>query len=189
MTMDEITDQIASTLISKGGYRRAQLPLRIHDIDFRFDAVLVGPEGEAGLVVVSNLREDSASRIVRKLSGLVTLLDRLKSRRSVSLVLVIRSDWVMNTQELEKLCHVVVVRPELAIEGSLRTLIPLRLPAAELQSEGAREVLINEMRSSNIDSRMEVLVQAADISESNVLKSIEQVINELISFANEGSND
>lgn len=188
--MDDVTDQITSTLVARAGYRRVQLPLRISDIDFGFDAVLVGPEGGNGLVVVANLRQDLAARITRKLSGLVTLLDRLRSRRSVSLVLVIRSGWVMDTRDLEKLCHVVVVRPEVPIERSLLTLIPLALPSPDFQSEGAKAVLLKEMQSSNtVGPRMNELVAEADISDSSVLLAIERVLDQLISFPTEDDND
>lgn len=130
--MDELVGEIASLLSQESGFRKVLLPLRLADIEFRFD-VLVGPTGTDDLLVIIDLQVKSKPAIRRRIQGLVTVLDRLNSQRSVTAVIIIRDGSLVDMSELEKYCHIVVVRPNIPLQDALRILLPLKLDTTDEQ--------------------------------------------------------
>ena len=49
-----ITSSVISILQLKGHYSLAHQPMHVADVDFNFDAVLVGPHDQCGLVLLLN---------------------------------------------------------------------------------------------------------------------------------------
>src|SRR5262245_6364561 len=132
--MDEIISKVTAVLVETGKYQELQSPLKVGDLDFRFESILAGPGERGGLVIVTAFTENVGPSLARRIRGLVTLLDRMGSRRTVSLVVISRGEPSFNVPDIERYCHVVVVRPDLSLERSLRTSLPLVLPTAATQS-------------------------------------------------------
>lgn len=181
--MDSIVQNVVEMLIDRGRYRHAQLPLRLGDIDFRFDAVLVGPESADGLVVVVDFQTHTSALIARRVRGLITLLDRLQSRRTVSVVFVVRTSVAFAFDELEKLCHVSIVRPEGALETCIRPLLPLVLPPPETTDSNAEIALRRELENDSVGALAEQLIVAAKIGSDEVHASLSRAIEDTIKKA------
>lgn len=187
--MSAIVEEIADVLAERGEYRHVVKPLRIADIEFQFDAVLVGPNGSDDIVVVVNLQEVSSTALSRRIRGLVTVLDRLQSRRSVSVVLIVRSDFRFDVSGLDKYCHVVVVRPGKPLESSLRTLLPLVLPEPSALHVNAEAALRHEMGLELQSEFVNKVIAAARSGSDDVRTIFEHELASIVASIEGGSHD
>jgi len=177
--MNSLVKEIQDLLISTGGYRQILMPLRVGDIEFRFDSVLLGPSGADDLAIIVDLQAIAGNAIRRRIRGLVTVLDRLNSRRSVSIILVIRSEPKFELEDLDKYCHVCIVRPDRSLESSLLSLLPLVLPSPSTEYETAEGALKQELGSSIPDS-FSALIERAAKNKSDVQEYMEKEIDRII---------
>ena len=180
--MDDLVDEIGSLLSRESGFRKAQLPLRLADIEFRFDAVLVGPTGHDDLLVIIDLQAKSKLATHRRIQGLVTVLERLNSHRSVTAVIIIRDGSLDDMSELSKYCHIVVVRPNIPLQVALRVLLPLKLDTRDEQepidslAALRREVGLND---SYINDLIDKSPNGASSLELAIKEQIEKIIVQL----------
>jgi hypothetical protein len=152
----------------------------VAEIEFRFAAVLVGPGQADGLVIVVDLQANTSSTTSRKLRGLITVLDRLESRRTVSVILVIRAEVQIALEELEKLCHIVIVQPEGVLENSLRSLLPLVLPTPEANTSNAEAILRRELDSAGDEPFINQLIAASHSSQTEVENVLRTAIDNAV---------
>ena len=187
--MDQIVSSIVQLLVSRSGYRHGRVPLRVAEIDFRFDAVLVGPRQGDGLVVIVDLHANTSITTARRIRGLITVLDRLQSRRTVSVVLVVRADVKFALEELEQCCHIVLVRPGALLENSLRSLLPLVLPTPEASTSSAEEALRRELDSAADEPFIMQLIQASHTSQSEIDNVLRHAIDDAVALIEEHTVD
>src|SRR5258708_35219708 len=103
---------VSDLLESRGGYNPASLPLRVNDIEFKgdFDAVLVGPNGERGLVLVLDASAVAPKTIQRRLKAVCLALARTGSMRPVTII--VNAGQVLDplaVAELEALSRLIVI--------------------------------------------------------------------------------
>jgi hypothetical protein len=177
--MDELVDEIGSLLARESGFRNVLLPLRLADIEFRFDAVLVGPSGSDDLLVIIDLQAKSKPATRRRIQGLVTVLDRLNSHRSVTAVIIIRDGSLVDMSELEKYCHIVVVRPNIPLQTALRILLPLKLDTHDEQEATDSIAALRREVGSN-DSYINNLIDQSPNGADAVARTIAAQIDSII---------
>lgn len=86
MTLNPAVERVVALLRTNGFVARPR-PVRLGSIDFDFAAVLTAERG-LDLVVVADTAEQSIDRVGRSLAGLSRALDRMASRRPITVVLV-----------------------------------------------------------------------------------------------------
>lgn len=86
MTHNPAVERVVTVLSSSGFVLRPQ-PVRLGAIEFDFAAVMTAERG-LDLVVVADTAEQSIDRVSRSLEGLSRALDRMSSRRPITVVLV-----------------------------------------------------------------------------------------------------
>lgn len=187
--MNSVIGEIQELLVSTGGYRQILMPLRVGDIEFRFDAVLMGPTNADDLAVIVDLQEIVGNAIRRRIRGLVTVLDRLKSRRSVSVILVVRNEFKFELEDLDKYCHVCVVRPEKALESSLRSLLPLKLPEPSTAYANAGLALRQEIGSAKMSKIVTDLIDKAMIGAEAIQEQLKNEFDKIVDEMERSSKD
>lgn len=171
-------------LKDRGRYKPTFPPLHILDVDFAFDAVLIGPEDHNGLVLVHEVRDSSLGSISNELKALSIALQRTESTRAVTLLLVGDLPMTPPLSELNKLCRVIVVSSEASFEESLASILPLDLPQAIASSESADAALKAEASFDFSDPLISKLLKAAKENETEVQKAMRSTIDEIARLPN-----
>jgi predicted RNA binding protein with dsRBD fold (UPF0201 family) len=175
-----VKDKIVAALVEKGGYKQISGPLRIVDTDFGsdFDAVLVGPGQQGCLVLVVDGEHIPAPVIQRRVRSFSLVLDRSGSRRPLTVVVIARSGLAF--EALERLCRVVVLRPDDDVLAALRGLLPLDIQSHEHTLNAAENALVRQLqgnpRSTLIVSLRKAATEGAANVESEVLGAIAAAI-------------
>lgn len=177
--MNSVIEAIITILVSRADYRRIEGPLEVEGIDFKFESVLIGPGLMDDLVIAIDLQAAGAGTVSRRVRGLVTLLDRLKSRRTVSVVVVARYEAVEALEDIRKLCHLIEVAPGESVERSLRPLLPLVLPQPEESRSSSEDALRKECEDILDDPLVQSLVTAAHESSESVARILHNSISEI----------
>jgi hypothetical protein len=170
---------VSDLLESRGGYRSVSLPLRVSDIEFRgdFDAVLVGPNGEGGLVLVLDAAAVPAKTIQRRLKAVCLALARIGSMRPVTFV--VNAGQALDRHavaELEALCRLIVIPAGGNPEEHLRSLLRLKLPGGQ-ESRSADAVLREELGGRIADASVDALIEAARKGASDVEATVREQID------------
>lgn len=123
-------------VLERVGFERLPKPLVVAGTSFEFDAAARGTEVSHDLVVVA-ASEMAPRRLVQLLSGLARTLDRVASRRPVTLVLVGEAMGPSTTSALERHARVLRIEsddpePE-EVRRAVAVLMPLALPTAGRQ--------------------------------------------------------
>lgn len=131
------SDRVVEILVGEGGYRALPKPFKVGSQMFDFTHALVAGERANDLVIVIELRGDTADEVVvRKVLALTRALDVLHSKRPVTAVLTSgqpRSDTVLS---ISKVCRVLPVGAPVgpdamaAVRDWLAVLLPLAQPPA-----------------------------------------------------------
>jgi len=161
-------------------FRRLPKPLVVGGAAFDFDAVVTGTGVSHDLVVVSGPDAETQRRMLL-LSGLSRTLDRLQSRRPVSLVLVgLRPDRSVMA-ELERHARVMVIESEdptaEEVRSAIAVLLPLRIPVARHVSVEPLDELTAALGSA-ITNEHRALIDAARIGPDAVREALRTYVDD-----------
>lgn len=114
------------------GYERVEQPRRIGGIPFEFAAMLAGPNSLDLIVLVDLAIDTDDDAIRRRVEGLARALDLVRSRRSLTIVLVGPSRDVGLIQALAGVARILTVGSpgkddEAELRDALAVLLPLEL--------------------------------------------------------------
>ncbi len=122
------------------GFERLPSPLVVAGATFDFDAAARGTVYSHDLVVVA-LTSNRPSRLVQLLSGLSLMLDKVASRRPVTLVLLGEPLDASSRSQLEGQARVLAIGSEQPSEQEIREavaiLLPLEIPTSVRQGRDA----------------------------------------------------
>jgi len=131
------SDSVVDILTQEGGYRALPRPFKIGSQSFDFTHALVAGERANDLVIVIELRGDTADdAVIRKVLALTRALDVLRSKRPVTAVLTSGQPRAETVQSISKVCRVLPVGAPVgpdALDGVrdwLSVLLPLTQPPA-----------------------------------------------------------
>jgi len=128
------SDRVVEILVEEGGYRALPRPFNVGSQAFDFTHALVAGARANDLVIVIELRGDTADDVVvRKVLALTRALDVLRSKRPVTAVLTsgqARSDTI---QSISKVCRVLPVGAPTGPDATdaVRDWISVLLPLAQ----------------------------------------------------------
>lgn len=161
-------------------FRRLPKPLLVAGAAFDFDAAVTGTGVSHDLVVVGGQEADS-DRLIQLLLGLNRSLDRLASRRPVSLVLVGPRPKPETLARLEDNARVLVIEGELpenaAIRDAMAVLFPLQLPPTTQEVADPLDELVADLGSSASDEHR-LLVDAARVGPDAVRETFRRYLDE-----------
>jgi len=185
------TKSISDLLELRGGYKLASQPLRVQDIEFKgdFDAVLVGPNGERGLVLVLDASAVPPKTIQRRLKAVCLALARTGSMRPVTII--VNAGQVLDPSaiaELEALSRLIVIPADGNPEEYLRSLLRLKLPQG-LESKSADSVLREELGGAIADRFIDALIKAARKSSLDVEATVREYIDRAARLESSGGKE
>lgn len=129
------SESVVRILIGEGGYRELPRPLKIGSLSFDFAYALVAGDKANDLVIVIELKGDTADdNVVRKVLSLTRALDVLQSKRSVTAVLTSGQAAADTVQSMSRVCRVLPVGAPSgpgavdAVRDWLSVLLPLTQP-------------------------------------------------------------
>jgi hypothetical protein len=134
MITGQPVDRIAAAL-AESGYRRLPVPVKLAGFHVDFPAALVGEIPRSDLVLLADSTMEPEQRILRKVEGTARALDVLRSRRSLTTVIVGPRPAPATLQALSRVSRVLPVGQstdpdfEITLDNWLAVLMPLRLPA------------------------------------------------------------
>ena len=180
--------------LESAGFRRLPKPLIVAGAVFDFDAAVMGTNVNRShdLVLVGSQVADQV-HLVRLLSGLNRSLDRLASRRPVSLVLVGSRPEPATLAELEDNARVMVIEGELpepaAIRDAIAVLFPLHLPPTTEEVADPLDELVADLGAS-ASAGQQLLIDAARIGPDAVRETFRRYLDEALEDAPEhGAGD
>jgi hypothetical protein len=141
MTATTPVERVAAVL-GAAGYRRLEMPLRIAGLDFDLAAGFLGDELSPDLVLVGDTAFDSEQRIQQKLEGVARVLDVMRSRRPMTVVLVGPRPRLTTLDAISRVCRVLPVgdaEGDAPLRDWLAVLLPLDLPEPAGEAEDLAE--------------------------------------------------
>ena len=104
------SESVVEILVREGGYRELSRPLKIGSLSFDFAHALVASEKANDLVIIIELKGDTADdAVIRKVLSLARALDVLQSKRSVTAVLTSGQASPETVQSISRVCRVLSV--------------------------------------------------------------------------------
>ncbi|WP_413728237.1 hypothetical protein [Sodalis sp. RH19] len=129
------SDHVINILVQEGGYRELSRPFKVGSQSFDFTHGLVAGKRANDLVIVIELKGDTADDvIVRKVLALTRALDVMRSKRPVTAILTSGQPRSETVQSISKVCRVLPVGaptgPDViaALRDWLAVLLPLTQP-------------------------------------------------------------
>ena len=129
------SESVVQILVEEGGYRELPRPLKVGSLSFDFTYALVAGNKANDLVIVIELKSDTADdTVIRKVLSLTRALDVLQSKRSVTAVLTSGQAIPETVQSISRVCRVLPVGapsgPKAidAVRDWLSALLPLAQP-------------------------------------------------------------
>lgn len=151
--------------LETAGFQRLPKPLVVASASFDFDAAVTGTGVSHDLVVVGGQDADPR-QLIQLLSGLNRILDRLESRRPVSVVLLGPHPEPATLSQLEKNARVILVESREPIATEVRkaiaVLLPLHLPPTTDATIDPLDELLTGLPNEGTDDHR-LLVDAARI--------------------------
>lgn len=177
------SDRVVEILTVEGGYRSLPRPFKVGTQTFDFTHALVAGDRANDLVIVIEVKGDTADEaVIRKLLALTRALDVLHSKRPVTAVLTVgqaRSDTV---QTISKVCRVLPVGspagPDAddAVRDWLAVLLPLtQPPAVDTMLDWEADLRASAPAAAR-GAMMEALIEAAPRGK----EAVEQVLADAI---------
>jgi hypothetical protein len=131
------SERVVEILVGEGGYRELPKPLKVGSLSFEFTHALLAGDRAKDLVIVIELKADTADdAVIRKVLALTRALDVLQSKRSVTVVLTSGQAAPETVQSISRVCRVLPVGAPMgpkateAVRDWLSVLLPLSEPAA-----------------------------------------------------------
>lgn len=131
------SDRVVDILTQEGGYKPLPKPFKVGSQSFDFTHALVAGERANDLVIVIELRGDTADEaVIRKVLALTRALDVQRSKRPVTAVLTSGQPRSETVQSISRVCRVLPVGapagPDAveAVRDWLSVLLPLTQPPA-----------------------------------------------------------
>jgi hypothetical protein len=104
------SESVVQILVGEGGYKELPRPLRVGSLSFDFAYALVAGDKANDLVIVIELKGDTADdTVIRKVLSLTRALDVLQSKRSVTVVLTSGQAAPETVQSISRVCRVLPV--------------------------------------------------------------------------------
>jgi hypothetical protein len=129
------SERVVAILTSEGGYRELPRPFKVGSLTFEFTYALIAGERANDLVIVIELKGDSADEaVIRKVLALTRALDVLQSKRPVTAVLTSGQAVAETVQSISRVCRVLTVgsptgpRASEAVRDWLSVLLPITEP-------------------------------------------------------------
>jgi hypothetical protein len=160
-------------------YRRIPLPISIGGIEFTFPALFVGTGLSQDLIVVVDATVEKEERILQKIESLARVLDRLRSRRPLTTVVVGRrpsSATIDGMFRVSRVLPVGTASDTANLRDWLSVLLPLNLP----DSKDAG-IPVNQMDQEDQPDRDPIakqLLASARISEEAARKLLHRLLAE-----------
>jgi hypothetical protein len=131
------TERVIEILTQEGGYRQLPTPFKVGATAFEFTYALVAGARANDLVVVVELKGDTADEaLTRKVMALTRALDVMRSKRPVTAVLTSGQPRSETVRSIGKVCRVLPIGaptgPDAVadVRGWLSVLLPLTEPPA-----------------------------------------------------------
>lgn len=122
--------RVADVLL-QAGYRRIGAPLQVAGLTFDVAAAFVGIDHSADLVVIGDMATDGERKVVQQIDGIARALDVMRSRRSLTTVIVGPRPTGKALESLAQVSRVLAVGEAIDpadLRDRLAILLPLELP-------------------------------------------------------------
>jgi hypothetical protein len=178
MTATTPVERVAE-ILENVDYRRIPVPVTIGGIEFTFPALFVGTGLSQDLIVVVDATVEKEERILQKIEGLARVLDRLRSRRPLTTVVVGRrpsSATIDGMFRVSRVLPVGTASDTANLRDWLSVLLPLNLP--DPKEAG---VPINQMDQEDQPDRDPIakqLLASARISEEAARELLHRLLAE-----------
>jgi hypothetical protein len=131
------SERVVEILVGECGYRELPKPLKVGSLSFEFTHALLAGSRANDLVIVIELKGDTADdAVIRKVLTLTRALDVLQSKRSVTAVLTSGQAAPETVQSISRVCRVLPIgaptgpKATEAVRDWLSALLPLSEPTA-----------------------------------------------------------
>jgi hypothetical protein len=176
-------DRVLDILVNEGSYSQLPRPFKVGSISFDFTHALVARERANDLVIVIELKGDTADDgVVRKVMALTRALDVMRSKRPVTAVLTSGQPRSETIQLISKVCRVLPVGapsgPDAnsAVREWLSVLLPLaQQPAVETLFDWEADLAVAMATSSKgefVDALLDAAVHGKDAVETVLADAI-----------------
>jgi len=176
-------DRVLDILVNEGSYSQLPRPFKVGSISFDFTHALVARERANDLVIVIELKGDTADDgVVRKVMALTRALDVMRSKRPVTAVLTSGQPRSETIQLISKVCRVLPVGapsgPDAnsAVREWLSVLLPLaQQPAVETLFDWEADLAVAMATSSKgefVDALLGAAVHGKDAVETVLADAI-----------------
>lgn len=164
--------------LEEEGFERLPSPLAVAGASFGFDAAVGGTGVSHDLVVIQEGSSDPQA-LLRMLSGLNRSLDRVGSRRPVTLVVVgarVKRDALAALENSARVIVVPTDEPSFSdVQEAVAVLLPLRLPVAEHSSADPLSELTSSLHAQLTPDHV-ALIDAARIDSEAVRATFKEML-------------
>jgi hypothetical protein len=185
------SDRVVDILVNEGGYRELPRPFKVGSISFEFTHALVAGDRANDLVIVIDVKGDTADdAVTRKVLALTRALDVMHSKRPVTAVLTSGQPRSETIQSISKVCRVLPVGapggPDAAdaVRDWLSVLLPLAEPSGVdtlLDWEGdLRKAAPDAARGALMDALIGAASQGKKAVEGVLAKAVETAVNDAL---------
>ena len=193
MTTSESVIQI---LIGEGGYKELPRPLRVGSLSFDFAHALIAGDKASDLVIVIELKGDTADdTVIRKVLSLTRALDVLQSKRSVTVVLTSGQVAPETVQSISRVCRVLPVgapsgpKAIEAVRDWISVLLPLAQPPPVETLVDWESDLRSSIPANAVGPLLEELLRAAPAGKLAVAQVLASAIQAPVASVLEDDQD
>jgi hypothetical protein len=185
------SDRVVDILVNEGGYRELPRPFKVGSISFEFTHALVAGDRANDLVIVIDVKGDTADdAVTRKVLALTRALDVMHSKRPVTAVLTSGQPRSETIQSISKVCRVLPVGapggPDAAdaVRDWLSVLLPLAEPSGVdtlLDWEGdLRKAAPDAAKGALMDALIGAAPHGKKAVEGVLAKAVETAVNDAL---------
>lgn len=185
------SDRVVDILVNEGGYRELPRPFKVGSISFDFTHALVAGYRANDLVIVIDVKGDTADdAVTRKVLALTRALDVMYSKRPVTAVLTSGQARSETIQSISKVCRVLPVGapggPDAAdaVRDWLSVLLPLAEPSGVdtlLDWEGdLRKAAPDAATGALMDALIDAAPQGKNAVEGVLAEAVEAAVNDAL---------
>ncbi len=178
-----IIENVITILKEKGNYKRVsnKADYKEANVSFSFDSVLQGPGEDNNLIIIEN-KDKIDFGLYNKLRQFSFLLSKIKSQRSLSIILITNYVSVEVLHRLQELGRIVVIDASISdeeLEPHVLSLLPLDLPEQQKVFQIAEKLLKKECETL-IKLNLDMYIKAAKIGPDEVEKLINKQIDSIL---------